>query len=198
MSSLLSFLHGIAFPYLVTVWFTTFSVTKLICFGSRENVSFWLTVSSPILSNSLQIFITAKNNQRWFHTPLNRKMCLVWMKTSILSDIRETVDTGGLGERLENKFCCNCLQAALTLHDFYGHWFPWYDYHKWGSVPACQCKSAMSPLSPIQLQENARLSFQPECMGCAWCNHQCQQSTVPEAAPVKTLTGWRDGRWEKE
>lgn len=25
-------------------------------------------------------------------------------------------------------------------------------------------------------------------------NHQCQQSTVPGAAPVKALTGWRDGK----
>lgn len=63
---------------------------------------------------------------------------------------------------------------------------------EWGSGHACQCESAPSLLSGIQLQENARLSFQPECMGCARWNHQCQQSTVPEPAPVKTLTGCRD------
>lgn len=71
--------------------------------------------------------------------------------------------------------------------------------HERSSGPACQRKSAPSlPPPPIRLQENARLSFQPECMGCARCSHQCQRSTVPEAAPVKALTGRRDGRWEVE
>lgn len=64
---------------------------------------------------------------------------------------------------------------------------------------ACQCQSAPShSLSlflslphhrrchlPFQLQENARLSFQPECAGWARRNHHCQPSTVPEAAAVK-------------
>lgn len=65
------------------------------------------------------------------------------------------------------------------------------------SVPECSVslspsRSLFPPLPPIQLQENARLSFQPECAGRAWRNHQCQPGTVPEAAVVRTLTGWRD------
>lgn len=63
--------------------------------------------------------------------------------------------------------------------------------HERSFGPARQRKSAPSPL---RLQENARLSFQPECMGCARRNHQCQRNTVPEAAPVQTPTGRRDGR----
>lgn len=71
--------------------------------------------------------------------------------------------------------------------------------HERSSRPACQCKSAPSPpLPPIRLQENARLSFQPECRGCARCNHQCQRSTVPKPARVKTLTSRRDRKWEVE
>lgn len=60
------------------------------------------------------------------------------------------------------------------------------------SVSLSPSPSLSPPLPPIQLQENARLSFQPECTGRARRNHQCQPSTVPEAAAVRTLTGWRD------
>lgn len=99
-----------------------------------------------------------------------------------------------LKEKIVNRFCYNLFQAAQSPHNFFFLQTLVSLTLLYGSGPACQSESALSPLSPIQLQENARLSFQAECMGCALCNHQCQQSTVPEAAPVKMLTGWRDGK----
>lgn len=116
-------------------------------------------------------------------------------------------------ETIEKKFHCNCFHGTSDPAGFFFFFFTATGFLDVAvsssvslrsrlSVPECSVSLSPSlplspPLPPIQLQENARLSFQPECARRARRNHQCQPSTVPEAAAVKTLTGWRDDTREE-
>lgn len=50
-------------------------------------------------------------------------------------------------EKIMNKFCCNCFQAAADLRDFYGHWFRWCGrvIRLWTCLSAREC--SISPAS---------------------------------------------------
>lgn len=131
----------------------------------------------------MQVFIQT----RWFHTPSARKQGI------LLSVNKKSVYS------LTLEFCCNCFQAALDARDFYGHWFPWY-----GRVIS---KALDLPVSARVLRLPCLQSSSRKMPGwvfslSAWDVHgatiNVSMSRVPEAAPVKTLTGWRDVRREEE
>lgn len=64
------------------------------------------------------------------------------------------------------------------------------------SVPECSVSLSLSSTTSNPAPGKCQVEFSAwvrgTCTGRARRNHQCQPSTVPEAAAVRTLTGWRD------